>query len=881
MRASWRRYLRFWGNDLDADVDDEFRFHLETEIEDLVARGMSPATARAEALRRFGHVDAYRQYCRSADARRLGRQRRTENISVLIQDLRFAARSLRRQPAFAAIAVLTIGLGIGATAGIFSVVNGVLLKPLPYPEPDRLVTLWETLKDDRIAVSYQDYLDWRRRQRGFEDVAVYNAFQAFNMTGRGTAERVRGALVSGNLFRVLGARAELGRLITESDDRPDAPRVAVLSDGFFQTRFGGNRSIIGNPLTLDGGTYTVIGVLPPEVRIPGRDVVLPIELFAHTGAYTRENHPSLIGLGRLKPSVSLERARADLQRVSAELRVEFPKGSAGIGSDGEPLMDMVVGHIKPALRMLVIAAGLVLLVACVNVANLMLARAATRERELAVRMALGASRGRAVRQVLTESVALALAGGLLGVTIAYLGVKFIVSLKPTSLPRLSDVAVDRNVLLFATVVSAVTGVLFGLAPALRAGRSRSVAALRGSDRSASAMPRQRVRAMLTVAEVALAVVLLADASLLIRSFAALAAVDLGFDPAHVVVSLVQLPEARYATAEQSRASFDQLLEKVRAIPGVESAAVGTDQPLGSNWQTGVSFEGLPAFAPGQSPLLNAAVVDPSYFETLRIPVLAGRALSSDDRAGQTPVVVISESVAKKYFPGANPIGRRMKQGQAADTNGWRTIVGVVKDTRTDGLTEGSRGNFYMPRAQEEMRRGLLVVRSALPVAQLTVSLRAALADVDKDVPLALTQTMDAAVDELLEQPKFSMSLLAIFAVVALALASVGIYGVVSYGVTQRTREIGVRMAIGAERRSVIRLVLGEALTMAMIGVAIGIALALLSAKAIAAMLYGVGPRDPAVLVGVSAFLLVVALAAALAPALRAARIDPMRAIRMD
>jgi len=878
----WRRYLRFWGTDLDADVEDEFRFHLETEVEELIARGYTADAARAEAQRRFGNVDFYRRYCRSADARRLGRERRTENLNVLLQDLRYVVRSLRRQPVFTAIAVLTMGLGIGATTAIFSVVNGVLLKPLPYRQPSRLVALWETLKDDRIAVSYQNYLDWRQRQHGFDDIAVYNPFQAFNMTGQGNAERVRGALVSGNLFQLLGARAELGRLITAADDRPEADRVAVISDGFFQSRFGGNRSMIGKTLSLDGDVYTIVGVLAPEVRIPDRDVVLPIGLFAATPMYVRENHPGLFGLGRLKTSTSLDAALTDLARVSSELRTEFPKQDAGIGSGGAPLIEMMVGRIRPALRMLMIAVGILLLIACVNVANLVLSRAAARERELAVRTALGASRSRLARQILTESVVIGLAGGALGVGVAYAGVKLLVSINPTSVPRLADVTMDSRVLLFATGVSVLTGLLFGLAPALRSGRVRSTAALKGGERGSSAgVSRQRTRTALTVAQMALAVVLLADASLLVRSFAALTAVDLGFEPTHIVASLVQLPPARYASSEQLRSAFDQLLAKVRAIPGVEAATVGSDQPLGSNWQTGVSFEGLPRFPPGQAPLLNAAVIDPSYFETLRIRLLAGRALSVDDRFGQPAVVVISEAIAQKYFHGANPIGQRMKQGPPTDTNSWRTIVGVVKDTRTDGLTEGPRGTFYMPRAQEEMRRGLLMVRSSLPLGRLTSSLRAALADVDKDVPLALTQTMDSVLNEFLEQPKFSMLLVTIFASVALALAAVGIYGVVSYGVTQRTREIGVRIAIGAEPGSVLRLVLGQAVVMAATGVGIGVVLALVSAKTISAMLYGVGPRDPIVLGGVSIFLVLIALIAALAPAVRAARIDPVQAIRVD
>jgi putative ABC transport system permease protein len=880
---AWRRYLRFWRSDLAADLDDEFRFHLETEIEELVTLGMAPEAARETALRRFGDVDLYRRHCRAADERRAGRERRTENLSVLAQDLRYAIRSLRRQPLFATIAVVTLALGIGANTAIFSVVNGVLLKPLPYREPERLVMLWETMKDaDRIMVSYPNFLDWRARQRLFEDITVYNPFDSQNMTGQGDAERVRSALVAGNYFQLLGVRPGLGRLIEPTDDTPASAPVAVLSHGYFRSRFGGDPSVIGKTLVLDGRPYTVVGVMPKQVRLADRDIILPVARFAKGPMFARESHPGLIGLGRLKPGVSVQQAQADLQRVSAELRAEYPRENAGIGSAGAPLLDMVVRRIKPALRILMIAVGLVLLIACANVANLVLSRSAARQREFALRTALGAGRGRIVRQLLTESLVLALAGGLLGVVVAMAGVKFLISLEPGSVPRLMDIRVDTTVLLFALGVSVATGVLFGLGPALQSGRSAPVTALKEGSRGSSAgAARQRTRATLTVAEVAIAVVLLAGAGLLLRSFAKLTAVNPGFDASNVLGGVVRLPQQKYPTSERRQAAFDEMLQKLRAIPGVESATFGSDLPVTTNWQTSVSFEGLAPFPPGKAPLLNAANVDPSYFETLRIPLIAGRHFVATDGEVQRRAVIISEGIAKRFYPNVSPIGRRMKEGLPTDTIAWRTIVGVVKDTRTDGLTEQPRGTFYLPRAESEMRGGWLIVRSRLPVQQLTAAMRRALAEVDRDVPLSLAQTMDAVLAAYAEEQKFSMLMLTIFAAVALVLASVGIYGVISYNVTRRTGEIGVRIALGARRVDVIGLVVGQAMAMAVAGVAIGVLLALWSGKTLSSMLFGVGPRDPLVLGMVSVFLIAVALAAALAPALRAARIDPTIAIRGD
>ena len=883
---TWRRYLRFWRSDVNADLDEEFRFHVDAQVEYLVARGWSPEAARDEALREFGDVDAFRRDCRAADERRMGRAQRKETFAVLAQDLRYATRSLRRQPAFTAIAVLTLALGIGANTAIFSVIDGVLLTPLPYREPNRLVMLWETMPGgDRPLVSYPNYLDWRQRQRSFEDIAAYNPFASFTMTGRGDAQRVDGFLVTPQYLQLLGIQPAIGRLIAARDDSSGAARVVLLGNGFFQSRFAGDPAVIGRTLLLDNIAYTVVGVLEPDMSVSYRpgdrepDVVLPLGLFVKESMYTRTS-PVLFGVGRLKPGISIERALADLQRVSTELRAEYPKEDAGIGAGGAPLIDRVVWRIKPRLEILTVAVAFVLLIACANVANLVLSRSTARQREFALRTALGAARGRIVRQVLTESIVLALAGGVLGVGIAVLGVKMLpLVVDPRGIPRFAQIAVNQKVLVFALGLSVLTGVLFGLAPALHAGTTQLMSALKDGGRGASGASKQRTRSALTIAEVAFAVLLLAGAGLLMRSFAKLAAVDVGFQSSHVVVGAVDLSPAKYPTVEQARAALDELLGKLRAIPGVESATLGSSTPISPHSQSVVSFQSRAEPNVSKLPLLNVAVVEPNYFATLRIALAAGRMLATSDVSGQPPVVVISERVARKFFGRKNPVGERLALGQAGST--WRTIVGVVKETPTDGLGENPRGTVYLPRGQEEMLGGWLMVRSMLPTEQVARLVRERLREEDRDVPLEGVQTMDAALGEQLEEPKLSMLMLTIFAAVALALASVGIYGVISYNVTQRTNEIGVRVALGAQRRDVVGLVVGQAMAMAAVGVGIGVLLALWSGKGLSRMLFGVGPRDPLALGGASAFLLLVALIAALAPALRASRIDPTIAMRAD
>ena len=879
----WRRYLRFWRADLDADLDDEFRFHLEAEIERLVGLGMPPEAARADARRRFGDMDFYRQYCREADSRRTGRERRSETFTMLRQDLRFAARSLRRQPTFTVIAALTLALGIGANTAIFSVVNSVLLAPLPYQDPGRLVMLWETMRDHpQIMVSYPDYLDWRERTRSFEDLAIYNGYEQFALTGQGDPERIRGGLASGSLFSVLGATPALGRLLTPDDDRAGAAPVAVISDGFWRRRFAGDSSIVGRSLLLDDLSYTVVGVLPPAIRLANREVWIPIGLFTDTPRYARENHPGLIGVGRLKPGVTVEQMRVDLSAVATQLAADYPATNVGVGANGSHIMEVVVGNVRRALILMSAAVGLVLLIACANVANLVLSRSASREREFALRIAIGAGRSHLVRQLLTESVLLSLIGGVFAVFIAWGGVQLLLSLEPGSIPRLSEIQVDGTVLLYALGVSLLTGVLCGLLPAWQTARTEHTAALKdGSASVSSGKARMRTRAALTVAEVALALVLLAGAGLLLRSFGKLSRVDPGVDPENVVAALIDLPASRYPNDTARRQAFADLVTRVRAMPGVQHAAAATDLPVGTSWQSGLTFEALPPVDVGAEPMLNGSIVTPEYFEAMSMRIISGRAFTASDRDAGLPVTMISQSVARRFFGDMDPVGTRLRQGRAAGANepGWWTIVGVVSDTRTDGLELQPRGTFYFPLEQTGSRSMWVMVRSTATVEQVTGSMRQALASVDPAVPLATVTTLRSVLEGSVSQPRFSMLMASIFAVVALVLASGGIYGVISYNVSQRLNEIGVRVALGATRGDVLRLVIGNAMKMTAVGLLIGIGITLGAGRFLANQLFEVKPSDPVVLGGVTIFLGMIALLASTLPALRATRISPTVAIR--
>ena len=868
--------------DLDAEVNEEFRFHLEAEIEELSAGGMTPEAARAEALRRFGDVSYFRARCRRSDQRRSARERGRELLDVLRQDIRFTFRSLRRQPAFALIAIVTLGLGIGANTAIFSVVNGVLLSPLPYREPERLVVLWQTLKDQpQILVSYPDYLDWRRRAKSFQDIAIYDLGDSYTLTGAGEPENVQGNLASGNLFSLLGVRPAMGRLLSPADDDKAAAPATVLSDGFWRRRFGADSGIVGQTLLLNGAPYTIVGVLLPTMQLGGADLWLPVELFAGSPRFARSSHPNLLGIGRLKPGVTLEQMRLDLADVSRQIRTEYPVEATGIGADGMPLSELGTTRIRPVLLMLGFAVGLVLLLACANVANLLLGRTAARQKEFALRVAIGAGRGRLLRQLLTESLVLALLGGALGLVLAWSGVKLLLSLRPSSVPRLSEIHIDGTTLIFALGMSLLTGLLFGVFPALQSTKSEPLAALRESGRSSTgAVAGLRLRSGLTVAEVALALMLLVGAGLLLRSFVKLAGVDTGVNPHGITAGMVMLPERSYPGDAERLAFFEGLLARIRPLPGIGGAALSTDLPTNASWQLGVTFEGLPPVAEGTSPMLNGVSVTPEYFATVGLPLLGGRAFLATDGAGQSPVVLVSEAVARRFYGQADPVGRRLKPGGPESEEPWLTIVGVVGDVKNDGITTlEPRGTLYYPLAQSVSNQAWLVVRSDAPVESVTRMLRLELAAMDRGLPLSGVTTLVQQIEQSVAQPRFSMLMLTVFAALALVLAAVGLYGVISYSVTQRAREIGVRIALGARRGNVIASVVGRAMALTGLGIGIGTLGSLAAGRVLSGLLYGVKPTDPLVFGSVVVLLGAVALVAAGIPALRASRIDPVTSMR--
>jgi len=797
-----------------------------------------------------------------------------------MNDLKFAFRQLLKNPGFTAVAVLTLALGIGANTAIFSVLNGVLLSPLPYNQPDRLVMLFESLPDaPQIMVSYPDYLDWRARTRSFDDIAIFNGFDSFNATTRrGDPERIHGGLASGNLFAVLGVGPAAGRLFGPADDQPGAPAVVVITDKLWQRRFAGDPKAIGTQLALDGTSYTIIGVLPPTFTLYSAQLWLPLGRFTTSPRFARDNHPGLIGIGRLKTGVTLAQMRADLSAVAKQLQSEHPDND-NIGAIGSFITDIVVGDIKPALLMLAGAVALVLLVACANVANLLLGRAAARQKEFGLRVAIGASRGRLVRQLLTESVVLALFGGVVGVALAWAGVKLLVALKPENVPRLGAIHVSGTVLGFALAISVVTGVLFGLVPAVHATHSDPISALReGTRGSGGGRSRIRMRAGLTVVEVGLALMLLVGAGLMLRSFVNLLAVDPGFDKRGTVVARIQLPDRQYRDEPRRRAAFEELIGKVRALPGIADAALATDLPISSSWQTGITYEGAVAGSPDAERLTPAATIFPGYFHTLRIAMLAGRDFAMSDRPDQPPVVVISRAVAMRFFGTVNAVGRRIRHARA-ENEPWATVVGVVNDVKNFGLQGTSPGQLYYPSGQADMSSAWLFVRTDTPLETIGPMLRRTIASVDRELPLALLQTLESSVDSSISQPKFSMVMLTIFAGIALALAAVGIYGVISYSVAQRTREIGVRLALGAQRADVVRMVVGQGMALSVVGVVAGGLAAAASGQVMAKHLFGVKSSDPTVFVGVAATLLVVAFIASAVPALRATRIDPVDAMR--
>jgi putative ABC transport system permease protein len=805
-------------------------------------------------------------------------------MDYLRQDLLYALRRLIKAPGFSIVAVVTLALGIGANTAIFSVVNGVLLQPLPFPEPDRLVGIYHLSEGHRAVMSGPNFTDIARTATTLENAAAISTGRMI-LTGEGEPIRLPVAEVSASLFNVLRVKPVLGRTFNADENTPGKNHIVVLSYGLWQQRFGSDPGVIGRRIQLDGVGKEVVGVMPKGFAYPEeRQAWLPID-YDENFVSKQRGAWFLDVVARLKPGVTPEQSAAEVGTIGRNLAKQYPDANAEVGMTTYPLREAMVGDIRSAVLVLLGAVGFVLLIACANVANLLLARAAARESEMAVRTALGAGRGRLVRQLLTESVMLALVGGALGLLLAVWGVEFLTSLKPQGIPRLENVRIDGAVILFTMGVAVLTGVLFGLVPAFAATRGVSASLKESGRGSVTSRNGSRLRGALVVAELALAVMLLAGAGLLMRSFMKLQAVDPGFRPEQALTFELTLPDARYAEDGPRIAFFDQLLPRLRALPGVRAASAVMGLPL-SGMQVVISFEveGRPPVPPALQPAMQVRVAAPDYFSTIGIPLKRGRGFTEEDRAGTPRVVLITESAAREYFPNEDPIGKRIKLGWGRGPGKPRAggeVIGIVGDVKEAGLDEPNPPQIYMPLRQWPVSAMSVVVKAATPPTSLTDAVRAEVYSIDPNLPVSNVRTLDEIVARSISQPRFYMLLLTIFAGVALVLAAIGIFGVLSYAVAQRTREIGIRMALGAQVRSVIGLVVRQAMTLVILGVVCGTIAALFVSQTMTRMLFSVTPTDPATFATVAAGLLAVALFASYLPARRATRVDPIVALRSE
>ncbi len=805
-------------------------------------------------------------------------------VSDVLHDLRYGCRMLIRSPGFTIAAVLTLALGIGANTAIFSLVNGVLLRPLPFPEPDRLIWLQEHDPGaviERPAVSYLNFLDWRDQNSVFTHVAVVDDV-GFNVGGE-SPERVEGMRASADLFTLLRVEPALGRAFTAEEDRPGGEKVVVLAHGLWKRLFGADRGVLGRTIRLNDEPHTVVGVLPPDFTLlPGIDVWVPL---AVDPVLTERGHHWLSAVARLKPGVSPADAQADMTAIARRLEQDYPQSNANHGVLVMPLQGALVEDIAPPLFVLMGAVGFVLLIASANVANLLLARSAARQREIAIRASLGAGRGRIVRQLLTESLLLSLLGGGAGLLLGTWLRDTLASLIPADVSLAEMVRMDGRVLAFTVGTTLLTGILFGMAPAFQASRGAVSEALKEGGWSATAGPaRHRLRSALVVSEVALASILLVGAGLMIRSFHRLRGVDPGLDPENVLTLRVSLPEAKYRERAQVAGFFDATLKRVAALPGAAAAGAILRLPLTGRggWDWGFTVEGRPSAPPGQNHgLSNFQVVTPDYFRAMGVRILKGRVFGERDRDGAPGVVLVNETLARAFWPTEDPVGKRLRLGGEDPNVPWLTIVGVVNDVRYRGLDAAIRQDLYLPSAQAPQREMSMVVRTASEPMGLAAAVRAAVLSVDADLPIYRVRGMREVVDASLGQQRFPLQILAAFALLALVLAAVGIYGVMSYAVTQRTHEIGVRMALGAGRAEVLRMVVGQGLRLAIMGVAVGLAGSLALTRLLSSLLFGVSATDPATFVGVPVLLAAVAALACYIPARRATRVDPMVALRCE
>ena len=873
---NWREFIShfktslFGRKELEGQMDDELRDHIERETAKNIEAGLSPDEARRRAMVDFGGVAQIKEDVRDTS--------RFTWLEAALQDIRFAVRMLRKNIGFTTVAVITLALGIGANTAVFSVVYGVLLRPLPYSEPDRLVRLVETTPNGSGTVSPPNYLDLAEQNRSFQSVAAYNS-NAAPMTGAGDPENVTLTNVTGELFNALGARPELGRMLDRRDQASGHDHVVLLSHGLWMRKFGGNPSVIGATVKLDGEEYFIVGVMPASFRFPLVSTDAYIPLVFPSNVSTQRGAHYLNVVGRLKDGVTLPQAAADVSGISHTLAAQYPRTNENMIFTLMLLRDSWVGSTRTALWVLLGAVAFVVLIASTNVANLLLARASGRHRELAVRGALGASRSRIVRQLLTEGWTLSILGAALGLLIAYWGLKFMIASGPQDLPRMSEVRLDTAVLGYTSVVALFATLLFALFPALRLSSASLNSALTAGSRSAGEREEPRLRALLMAGEIALAVCLLSGAGLLLRSFSRLQAVDPGLDATNVL-SFTALPAStRYPDTASLNAFYDRLFGELAAQPGVQQVGAIVGLPFsGTNFFSTYALDGVQQ----ERQAVEVRAATPSYFKALKIKLLRGRSFTESDRGGSSQVVVLNQAAARKLMPGVDPIGHHFRFGARFGTERLSgTVVGIVDDTREFGQTQDAPPMAYVPFAQSPVSGASIVIRTSNSPLSVVSSVRGAITRVDKDLPLADLATLEQLMSSTVAQQKFYAVLLSVFAALALLMASVGVYGVISYSASQRTQEIGIRIALGAQRSSILRMILQQGLATVVIGLAVGIICTLLLARFISSMLFNLPPHDPMTIMTSSALLVSVALLACYLPARRATRVDPMIAIRNE
>ena len=877
------RIASLWRNlsdkeSIDQELTEELRAHIDLLTERKIGEGLKPEEARRAALIEVGGIEQVKESVREI---RTGR-----SLEDLSQDLRYALRGLRKHRGFTAVAVITLALGIGANTAIFTVINTVLLRPLPYERPDQLVVLMETIAERPAGVSYPNFVDWRNQSTSLENVVAVRNRESFNLTGAGESERLQGRLVSANFLSTLGVKPMRGRDFAAEEDQPGANPVAIISHALWQRRFGAAESILGKPLILNGQQFTVIGITPPNFQYGTEaDVSVPIGLSAERFKL-RGKDPGVIAFARLKPGTSIETANAEINTIAARLEQQYPDTNTGRRVRLESLRESVVGDVRPTLLTLLGAVGFVLLIACANVANLLLTRSAGRQKEMAIRTALGAGRARILRQLLTESAVLALAGGVVGLLLAIWGTRLISSYIPEGIPRMGELGIDSRVLLFTLGASLLTGVFFGLAPALQSSNANLTETLKEGERNSS-RGHNRAGKLLVISEVALTLMLLVGAGLLVKSFWRLSQVDPGFDPQNVLAMQIAV-SARPEEGPKVNGFLSDLQSRIKTLPGVQSVSVSNGLPFeGANFPPFL-IEGQQPPPPGQDPTGLLYTVSTDYFKTMSIGLVRGRLFSSQDTRETPQVALIDEVFARNYFPNQDPIGRRFKLNTPDAES--REIVGVVRHVEHAGL-EGQTTNtaeFYfnfdqLPIATlpRYVRRVNLLVRTTVEPLSLAGPVRNQISALDKDQAVFNVRTMEQALSRSVAARRFSMILLGVFAMLALTLAAVGIYGVISYSVAQRTREVGIRMALGANTTDVIKLVVRDGLKLVLIGVGIGLAGALALTRMMTTLLFGVTPTDAVTYATVALGLILVALIACCIPARRATKVDPLIALRFE